>query len=395
MSRQQIQAMAGSIPPPPFLAFKVLKIARQEPLDFNALARLVATDASLSSLLIKRANSSRFGVRKPITDLQRALVALGRDQVVNLTMIEAMRALRAQSRVPWPGGDDRFWKHSVAVAITARFLAIELGMPYPEEAFTCGLLHDFGKLVMLSHSTQAYRTVLEESARIGKPLHKTEFELLGLTHATVVGAVCRQWRLPDSLTHAVESHHEKPDIVFGTLANLVRSANLLVKVANIGQSGSAFVHADSFARMPHGRLSMDKLGEMLVRLPEMVDELAAYVLGSAAGTPSPHIIREAPHDPVWVDITQEDERRLVSYILFREGFDPRLPSPLTQDPPPSVTFIVTDRANLYEGRSHVIDYLAWRSVQRPDPENYLDGADLHTWLAGALNQHEAASARAA
>ncbi|MEZ4701566.1 MAG: HDOD domain-containing protein [Rhodothermales bacterium] len=319
-----MQAITGAIPSPPLLAFKVLKLARQEPLDFGAISRIIATDASLSSTLMKYANSSRNGLRRPITDLARALVTLGRDAVIDIVMIDAMRSLKAASRVTWPGGDEGFWKHSVAVAIAARYLASRTGMPYPEEAFTCGLLHDFGKLVMLHHSGAAYGQLLVESATADKPLFKLEQQRIGHTHANIGAIVGRQWRLPDSLIHAIEQHHEKPDVVFGTLGNLVRSANLLVKIAGIGHSGSPYVLVDSYRRMPHARLTAPDLIEMIVQLPGKVGELAAYILGGS-GEKKPAQDPGAERPRVYVDIVSEDEAALVRYVLIGLGYTPSLP----------------------------------------------------------------------
>ncbi|MDZ4698160.1 MAG: HDOD domain-containing protein [Rhodothermales bacterium] len=384
-----MQAITGAIPSPPLLAFKVLKLARQVPIDFGAISRVIATDASLSSALIKHSNSSRHGVRRPITDLSRALVMLGRDVVINIVMVDAMRSLKAATRVAWPGGDDRFWKHSVAVAIAARFVATCTGMPYAEEAFTCGLLHDFGKLVMLYHSSEAYGQLLAEAAHSDSPLHQLEQLHAGHTHAMIGGIVGRQWRLPDSLVHAIEFHHDKPDVVFGTLGNLVRSANLLVKVAAIGHSGTTHVLVESFRLMPHARLSEKELGEMIVGLPAKVDELASYILGTpSANSETAAPVGDAAARPrVAVKLSNEDEAMLVRYLLLSLGYTPCSADAVSETTLPDAApcaGVVTDNKLTGSPLARQIDYQAWKADNSQPGTNTIDCEALRTWLKEQL-----------
>ncbi len=381
-----MQSITSAIPSPPLLAFKVLKLARQEPIDFGAISRVIATDASLSSALIRYSNSPRLGVRRPITDISRALVTLGRDAVIDIVMVDAMRSLKAATRVSWPGGDDRFWKHSVAVGITARFLATRTGMPYSEEAFTCGLLHDFGKLVMLHHSKEAYSQLLAEAAHSDKPLYQLEQLHAGHTHAMIGGVVARKWRLPDSLVHAIELHHDKPDIVFGTLGNLVRSANLLVKIAAIGHSGSTHVLAESFRMMPHARLSEKELGEMIVGLPARVDELASYILG----TPSHNVDSAAPAGAshrVVVQMSSEDEATFIRYLLLSLGYTPCTVDTALESTAERVSpcaGVVTDNVLTCSPIARPINFQEWKARLPQQEVNTLDCEALREWLKEQL-----------
>lgn len=376
-----MQALAGALPSPPLLAFKVLKVVRHEPLDFAALTRIIATDPSLSSALIKRSNSSRLGVRRPITDLSRALIVLGRDAVIELVLADAMRSLKASTRVAWPAGDEAFWKHSVAVAIAARMLAQRTGMPYPEEAFTCGLLHDFGKLVMLHHSGSAYAQLIEEAATAPRPLFKLEQQRIGHNHATIGGIIGRHWRMPDSLVHAIEFHHEPPDIVFGTLGNLVRSANLLVKIADIGHSGSPYILVEAFRRMPHARLSPKDLLDTIVELPARVDELASHILGAKPdtdGSPPPDV-----RPPIFIDLSNEEHGALVGYLALSLGYTPYQPGTEADasvlGPEHEYSAVITDKPAVCEAFGPLIDWAEWsNSAQATDGFLHLD--QLRDWL---------------
>src|SRR5690606_3887518 len=106
------------------------------------------------------------------------------------------------------GAIDRlqFWEHSIACGLIAAELERATGGTAPDEAFTLGLLHDVGRLVLARQLGGTYGRVVDAAARCGAPLERAESRLLGLTHAEIMPAVLRQWNLPASLVEPIATH---------------------------------------------------------------------------------------------------------------------------------------------------------------------------------------------
>src|SRR5262249_54904899 len=103
-------------------------------------------------------------------------------------------------------GPGDLWEHSVATGVGARALAERSGF-HENVAFTAGLLHDIGKLVLSGSFVGAYAQILKETSENGRSLLETERLLLGLDHAEAGGRILQEWNFPETLIGAVWHHH--------------------------------------------------------------------------------------------------------------------------------------------------------------------------------------------
>lgn len=123
------------------------------------------------------------------------------------------------------------WEHSVAVgSLAQRITAAESGSKaMTEESFAAGLLHDLGKVILLSQRPVEYRAI-RQRPREGISVEDAEIEVLGCSHAHLGGYLMSIWGLPTSLVQAVAFHHcpsQAVDPAFSTLT-AVHCANVLV-----------------------------------------------------------------------------------------------------------------------------------------------------------------------
>jgi putative nucleotidyltransferase with HDIG domain len=102
---------------------------------------------------------------------------------------------------------DELWRHSLAAATIAHWLAVALRYPEPEEAYVAGLIHDIGKLVLDQHVEAAYDEVVETVREQGLEVWQAEEETFGIDHANVGGMIAREWQFPEMLVSAVQYHH--------------------------------------------------------------------------------------------------------------------------------------------------------------------------------------------
>jgi putative nucleotidyltransferase with HDIG domain len=190
----------GQVPTLPVVVTKVHQVLSHPNSGAGHAAKIIETDPSLASKVLKIANSSYYGIPRTIYNIQSAIALLGFNTVKTLVLSStALKALPKNARCPH--FDYKvFWKHSVEVAVIARFLArTGLGALDSELAFTAGLLHDIGKLIFDESLSEDWEKALEKSISENQELYKVEQELLGIHHAELSGLLLEHWGIPESL----------------------------------------------------------------------------------------------------------------------------------------------------------------------------------------------------
>lgn len=216
------------LPSLPRAVIEVLRLTADPRSRAREVADAIGQDPALTARVLRLVNSAWFGFSAPIATAHHAVVILGFETVRALAVgVAALRTARASGAAAAPL--DEYWRHSAAVASCARDIA-RTALPAASwgEAFTAGLLHDVGHLVLASVAPKALRWVLECGRRHARPLPRLEREILGLDHAELGAYAAERWGLPEVLVSAIRHHHdprkaeEYRDIVAAVhLANIV------------------------------------------------------------------------------------------------------------------------------------------------------------------------------
>jgi putative nucleotidyltransferase with HDIG domain len=126
-----------------------------------------------------------------------------------------------------------FWKHSLSVAVTSKYLASKTGIPSADDCFVAGLLHDMGKIVLLQHFKDLFQKIW--IAAKGKKLsfYEAEKSQIPINHAQIGGHLARKWQLPEKLVDAVRHHHStRPDTDGKNLSMIIHAADAIVNTYN-------------------------------------------------------------------------------------------------------------------------------------------------------------------
>ena len=376
------------IRPLPSVADRVLYLARQDPVDFKELTRVIETDPTLSTMVISLANSPLYAVsNRTVDSLNRAILMLGQGRIVDSVMAYMTRSIRQEATVPWPKGDLNFWKHCISVATCARMLAEKMQIPAAQKCFIAGLIHDVGKLALLNYDAPKYRQVLEDVERTQRPIEFAELEAFGVTHANLSGYISRHWKLPQHFMNAIAYHHDNPDNIAGTLANVVRSANLFAKIAGFGESGNPYNMLSNDLLMPHPRISQNDIQDILARLPKLVGELTVLILGAKSGAekPSAQTNKVRPAVSISVRISDGVERVLMRYLASALGYDTSFGRLEIEEGVKKVVIMDFTSAIVDEDTT-IIDFSEWRKEQKSMPENRLNVISLRNWFSSKMEE---------
>jgi putative nucleotidyltransferase with HDIG domain len=224
------------LPPLRAIVLNVLGSLEQPQTNLVELAQGISRDVVISASALRIVNSPFYGLRTPVESVQQAAMILGTS---NLRGIIAAAALVNDYALPHDGPyeAEHFWLHSFGCAVWARLLA-ERENQAKDLAFTAGLLHDVGKIVLAVNFGELCREIARRAQAEGQAIHIVECEMLGFDHAAVGAELLRHWRLSERLVRAVALHHTPPQHDEDRIAALVRSANQIEQQVDFGETGA-------------------------------------------------------------------------------------------------------------------------------------------------------------
>jgi putative nucleotidyltransferase with HDIG domain len=193
--------------PIPQVALKILRLMDDNKYDIDPIANEIQKDQVLTARMLQLANASVFGVRRKITSLDHAVVFLGQDLMVKIILSAAVQGYFEQSAMGYALCKGGLYHHSVGCAHIAEALARKTQYEDPAKAYTAGLLHDIGKVVLDQYVTTARPLFYREIMDTEDDVLSVEANVLRVKHTDVGAILARQWSLPGPLTQVIQYHH--------------------------------------------------------------------------------------------------------------------------------------------------------------------------------------------
>lgn len=221
---RSVQELVRRLPPLPGMMFELITELGEPDAEIDRLEDHISRDPTLTTRLLKMANSAFFAPAVPVATVGHALMILGLDAARNLVLATAMRAAMGASRSSPTHQGREVFRHSLAVAIAARRLCRlrDTRDPHEPDPFVAGLLHDVG-LVALAPLYANEAGVLESAGGLSPEVERS---VLGIDHVLAGRMVHAHWKLPDSLLDPILGHHSDPrDLDGGSTTTIVALAD--------------------------------------------------------------------------------------------------------------------------------------------------------------------------
>ena len=200
-----------SIPTLPEVVQKLNTMVENPKVGLDEIGELVSKDAAISAKVLRIANSAVYGLAEPATSVIEAAKIVG---------ARTLRNIALQASIFDHYGDyaeiQEFdlmgvWKHAIFVGqmsqeIALRSRAVDMELT-PDEFYTCGLLHDLGKVVLLESLGEQYLDVYRRANENGRASHLEEQEAFGFCHTDVGVLVARRWNLHERIGQVIQYHH--------------------------------------------------------------------------------------------------------------------------------------------------------------------------------------------
>lgn len=220
-------------------------IDQPEKLEVGPVTDMVERDPIVIARLLHLVNSAYYGLRHAVTSAERAVVMLGPVAVAGIVVGMNMLKLRTTLHGPTADTFQRLIEHSVATAFITRHLiegpprdpTQHTGSSRLGTSFTAGMLHDFGKIILVYNYPEEASAFYDLRALQHEPddedPRELERMLFGCDHCEAGGFVARKLGFPATLAQLIEHHHgaipEKVDAETARLHRTVALANLASK----------------------------------------------------------------------------------------------------------------------------------------------------------------------
>ena len=267
-SAAEIDQAMETIQPIPQVALKILRLIENEEYEITALADEIRKDQVISARTLKLCNSVAFAGRNRVESLDQALVYLGTRLLVKLVIAASVHEFFSHSGSGYSLCKGGLYHHAVGTAIVAEKLAECTGSVEPGLAYTAGLLHDIGKVVLDQSVASAYPLFYRKLFEEEENFSEAENEILGLDHAQVGNKLARKWLFPESLCDIIRNHHRPEKATrYLELAHVVYLADLLMSRFHSGLELERLNTETLASRMATIGLSIDKFADIVDLIP--------------------------------------------------------------------------------------------------------------------------------
>jgi HD-like signal output (HDOD) protein len=232
--KNRILRRLKELPPMPQVMFKAREVMNNPGAGFKELAGILETDQSMAARVLRLSNSAYYGMAGKVTSLQHASALMGYKTLGEVVSMAGSSSLLGKTLEGYKLDSGDLWNHSLAVALSSRIIALKKAPDLDNDAFSAGLIHDAGKLVLDQY-------VLERTDQFGEFMaggHQTfldaEKHILGFDHPEIAYEMCLAWKIPGSLINAIRYHHYPSRSSENKLAHIVHIADSLAMMSGIG-----------------------------------------------------------------------------------------------------------------------------------------------------------------
>ncbi len=220
-----------SLAPLPATAVQLLALLDQPDTSLRKIADVASRDVGIAAAMLRMANSPIFGMRGRVGSIGEAIRLIGTAQARLLVLTWGVA--QAGQKELWLYGlpSGAFLRHSELVATLSMAIAREVQYPASGVAYSAGLLHDIGKVIINAIVVQGGpgapkpEAFVNEHAQPAASIVTLERDGVGTDHATVGRDLATLWSLPTELSDAMFLHHANPVRSPPSLAAIVALAN--------------------------------------------------------------------------------------------------------------------------------------------------------------------------
>lgn len=235
VSLETIVKAVNDLPALPSVVNKVIKLTEDPNSTAQDINNALIQDQAMTARVLKLANSAFYGFPRRIATVTDATVFLGFKTIKSIVMAASVSDILNAEMSGYALEHGELWKHSQCVAMAARHIARKAKYYQLDLAYTSGLLHDIGKVILNNAMKESYHEVVAKVSEGNTDFIEAENTILGFNHALVGARVAEKWNLPPELVDTI-AHHHNPEKAKAnkTLTSIVHLADAVCVSMGIG-----------------------------------------------------------------------------------------------------------------------------------------------------------------
>jgi putative nucleotidyltransferase with HDIG domain len=225
--KEKILKDVESLPTFPENIIELQQLCNKKEASIDLISDRISRDPALTADVIKLSNSAGFVPGKKISTIKEAVKIIGLKNLYFILTASTAKKILGNKYKKF----ELIWEHCIRVAFYSRQIAkLKQFAGIADTAFITGLLHDIGKIVLLSADENIIHTISEITKN--KQLRSSsilEEISIGISHAEIGGLIAEKWNFPDDLKMSITNHHSPLNTVpeYKNLTNIVYFANML------------------------------------------------------------------------------------------------------------------------------------------------------------------------
>lgn len=232
--KKKILRTVGQLPPMPQTVLKAREIMANPRSDFKELAMLLESDQAIAARVLKLANSAYYGLSGKVSSIQHASIVLGHKALGELITMGGTESILGGTLEGYGLEAGDLWRHSLGVAFGARIISKMKQPALINDAFTAGLIHDAGKLILDKYILERKELFQEFMADGQQSFLTAEKHILEFDHGEIASEVCKSWNIPQALSTAIRYHHHPSKSQGNELAYIVHTADAIAMMTGLG-----------------------------------------------------------------------------------------------------------------------------------------------------------------
>ncbi|MEM0952160.1 MAG: HDOD domain-containing protein [Cyanobacteria bacterium P01_H01_bin.74] len=269
------------LPEPPQITMRVRQMLEDETTTAEQLADVIKLDAWFTGQILKLSNSAAYGLKNRIASVKEAVAIVGFRVLKSMVYTILASSTLSESAQGYSLEKGDLWHNGLTCALYAKHIASKQADVDNELAYTAGLLHGIGKVVLSDAVGVNYADIESLAYKKRIDFLSAEEEVVGINHCQAGARIAKNWGLPAVLINSI-AYYNKPssapddiDLNAFKVMTCVHLANLLTHMIGKSNGADGLMYAldnEALSRssLTTGKGYFDKLVSELVDLNPVI-----------------------------------------------------------------------------------------------------------------------------
>lgn len=205
--KKKILENNSALPSVPEILVKIKEILDDPRYSAKDVSTIISLDQAIAARVLKLANSAYFNFNPPIPTIEEACILLGEKNLISIVLVAGMSKMLGKKLEGYNIPSGSLFYHSIAAAIAADLIARDKMPLFELDAFSAGLLHDCGKIVLGEYVSKRKKEFTKVIREENINFYEAETMIFGFSHADIGYKLLESWDIPEIQTHAIGFHH--------------------------------------------------------------------------------------------------------------------------------------------------------------------------------------------